>query len=99
MSLIAHVLYPNYEKISMVPKVRIELTTRGSSGHCSTTELLRQVVNFVVGKRVDAHFLAFPPLRNAEGARSVALTPLFSYGKVRYWRGLTWFLPNQVPIM
>ena len=27
--------------IGMVPRVRIELTTRGSSGHCSTTELPR----------------------------------------------------------
>ncbi len=64
----------------MVPKVRIELTTRGSSGHCSTTELLRQVVNcFLVlflERGWDVRFLRLPPLRDVERLRSTALTSL-----------------------
>ncbi len=28
---------------NVVPDVRVELTTRGSSGHCSTDELIRHI--------------------------------------------------------
>jgi hypothetical protein len=34
----------------MVAMVRIELTTRGSSGHCSTTELHRQMQSKITKK-------------------------------------------------